>query len=67
MAFFSPFSSKPSYFPPLAPSGSDPDTRKMTGYTMSLNGGTISWRSSRQGVVTFSSSETEFVGVSQDG
>ena len=33
--------------------GSDPDTRKsMTGYLMSLNGGAISWRSSRQGGVT---------------
>ena len=38
--------------------GSDPDTRKsMTGYLMSLNVGSISWRSSRQGGDTVSSSE----------
>ena len=48
--------------------GSDPDTRKsMTGYLMSLNGGAISWRSSRQGSVTLSSSEAEFVAASQAG
>jgi hypothetical protein len=48
--------------------GSDPDTRKsMTGYLMSLNGGAISWRSSRQGGVTLSSSEAEFVTASQAG
>jgi hypothetical protein len=48
--------------------GSDPDTRKsMTGYLMSLNGGAISWRSSRQGGVTLSSSEAEFVAASQAG
>ncbi len=42
--------------------GSDPDTRKsMNGYLMSLNDDTISWRSSRQGGVTLSSSEAEFV------
>jgi hypothetical protein len=47
---------------------SDPDTRKsMTGYLMSLNGGAISWRSSRQGGVTLSSRETEFVVASQAG
>ena len=47
---------------------SDPDTRKsMTGYLMSLNGGAISWRSSRQGGVTLSSSEAEFVAASQAG
>jgi hypothetical protein len=44
---------------------SDPDTRKsMTGYLVSLNGGAISWRSSRQGGVTLSSSEAEFVAAS---
>ncbi len=48
--------------------GSDPDTRKsMTGYLMSLNGGALSWRSSRQGGVTLSSSEAEFVAASQAG
>ncbi len=48
--------------------GSDPDTRKsMTGYLMSLNEGAISWRSSRQGGVTLSSSEAEFVAASQAG
>jgi hypothetical protein len=48
--------------------GSDPDTRKsMTGYLMSLNGGAISWRSSRQGGLTLSSSEAEFVAASEAG
>jgi len=48
--------------------GSDVDTRKsMTGYLMSLNGGPISWKSSRQGGVTLSSSEAEFVAASQAG
>jgi hypothetical protein len=42
--------------------GSDPDTRKsMTAYLMTLNGDAISWRSSRPGGVTLSSSEAEFV------
>jgi hypothetical protein len=39
----------------------------MTGYLMPLNGGAISWRSSRQGGVTLSSSEAEFVAASQPG
>jgi hypothetical protein len=39
----------------------------MTGYLMSLNGDAISWRSSRQGGVTLSSSEAEFVAASQAG
>ena len=48
--------------------GSDVDTRKsMTGYLMSLNGGPISWKSSRQGGVTLSSSEAECVAASQAG
>ena len=48
--------------------GSDPGTRQsMTGYLMSLNGGAVSWRSSRQGGVTLSSSEAEFVAASQAG
>ncbi len=47
---------------------SDIDSRKsMTGYLMSLNGGPISWKSSRQGGVTLRSSETEFVAASQAG
>ncbi len=46
--------------------GSDVDSRKsMTGFLMSLNGGPISWKSSRQGGVTLSSSEAEFVAASQ--
>ena len=46
----------------------DPDSRKsMTGYVFSLNGGAISWRSSRQGGVTLSSAEAEFVAASQAG
>ena len=45
-----------------------PVTRKsMTGYLFSLNGGALSWRSSRQGGVTLSSAEAEFVAVSQAG
>ena len=39
----------------------------MISYLMSLNGGAISWRSSRQGGVTLSSSEAEFVAASQAG
>ncbi len=47
---------------------SDIDSRKsMTGYLMSLNGGPISWKSSRQGGVTLSNSEAEFVVASQAG
>jgi hypothetical protein len=47
---------------------SDIDSRKsMTGYLMSLNGGPISWKSSRKGGVTLSSSEAEFVAASQAG
>jgi hypothetical protein len=34
---------------------------------MSLNGGAISWRSSRQGGVTLSSSEAELVAARQAG
>jgi hypothetical protein len=46
--------------------GSDPDKRKsMTGYLMSLNDCTISWRSSRQEEVTLRNSDPEFVAVSQ--
>jgi hypothetical protein len=33
----------------------------MTVYLFSLNGGAVSWRSSRQGGVTLSSAEAEFV------
>ena len=48
--------------------GSDVDYRKsMTGFLMSLNDGPISWKSSRQGGVTLSSSEAEFVADSQAG
>jgi hypothetical protein len=44
------------------------DTRKsVTGYLMVLNGGPVSWKASRQGGVTLSSSETEFVASSQTG
>ena len=39
----------------------------MTGYLFSLNGGAVLWRSSRQGVVTLSSAEAEFVAASQAG
>jgi hypothetical protein len=47
---------------------SDIDTHKsMTGYLMVLNGGPISWKASRQGGVTLSSSEAEFVAASQAG
>ena len=47
---------------------SDIDTRKsMTGYLIVLNGGPISWKASRQGGVTLSSSEAELVAASQAG
>jgi hypothetical protein len=39
----------------------------MTGYLMSLNGGPISWKSSRQGGVTLNISEDEFVSAIQSG
>jgi len=40
----------------------DSDTRhSVTGYVMALNGAPNSWRSFRQGGVTLSSSETEYV------
>ena len=39
----------------------------MTGYLFSLNDGAVSWRSSRQGGVTLSSAEAEFVAASQVG
>jgi hypothetical protein len=39
----------------------------MTGYLFSLIGGAVSWRSSRQGGVTLSIAEAEFVAVSQAG
>jgi hypothetical protein len=45
----------------------DPGDETKNNSLMSLNGGAISWRSSRQGGVTFSSSETEFVAASQAG
>jgi hypothetical protein len=46
---------------------SDIDTRKsVTGYLMVLNGGPVSWKASRQGGVTLSSSEAEVVAASQD-
>ncbi len=45
---------------------SDIDSRKsMTGYLMSLNGGPISWKSSRQDGVTLISNEVEFVETNQ--
>jgi len=47
---------------------SDVDSRKsVTGYLLSLNGGPISWKAARQGGVTLSSSEAEFVAASQAG
>ena len=46
---------------------SDIDARKsVTGYLMFLNGGPVSWKASRQGRVTLSSScEAKFVDASQ--
>ena len=43
----------------------DSDTRcSVTGYVMALNGDPIRWRSCRQGGVTLSSSEAEYVAAS---
>ena len=43
----------------------DFDTRRsVTGYVMALNGAPISWQSCRQGGVTLSSNEAEYVGAS---
>ena len=43
----------------------DSDTRRsVTGYVMTLNGAPIIWRSCRQGGVTLSSSEVEYVATS---
>jgi hypothetical protein len=43
----------------------DPDSRRsIRGYLMALNCGPISWKSCRQGGVTISSSEAEFVAAS---
>ena len=39
----------------------------MTGYLLSLNGGPIAWKAARQGGVTLSSSEAEFIAASQAG
>eukprot|EP00961_Rhodomonas_salina_P026717 360935-Rhodomonas_salina.1 len=45
---------------------SDPDTRKsVTGYIVSMNNGSIAWKSKRQSCVTLSSAEAEFVAASQ--
>jgi hypothetical protein len=45
----------------------DPDTRSsMTGYVMAFNDAPISWKSCRQGGVTLSSSEAEYVAASAD-
>jgi hypothetical protein len=48
---------------------SDIDTLKSVtqGYLMVLNGGPVSWKASRQGGVTLSRSEAEFVAASQAG
>ena len=43
----------------------DPDTRRsVTGYVVMMNGGAISWSSTRQAVVALSSSEAEFYAAS---
>eukprot|EP00961_Rhodomonas_salina_P125501 1690608-Rhodomonas_salina.1 len=46
----------------------DPDTRRsVTSYLISMNNGPISWKAKRQGCVTLSSAEAEFVAASHCG
>ena len=46
--------------------GTDPDDSKsQTGYVFMLNGGAISWRSSKQSVVAQSSMESEYIAASK--
>jgi len=46
----------------------DPDTRRsVTGYVNMMNGGAISWSSTRQAIVALSSSEAEFYAASNSG
>ena len=46
----------------------DPDTRRsVTGYVMMMNGSAISWASTRQAIVTLSSSEAELYVASNSG
>ena len=43
-----------------------PDTRKShTGYVLMLNGGAISWKLKRQGTVSLSSAESEYIAASK--
>jgi hypothetical protein len=46
----------------------DPDTRRsVTGYVTMMNGGAISWSSTRQAIVALSLSEAEFYAASNSG
>ena len=45
---------------------SDPDDSKsISGYVFTLNGGAISWKSSKQQIVADSTTETEYIAVSE--
>ena len=43
------------------------DSRSQSGYVFVMNGGAVDWKSSKQSVVTLSSSESEYIAASEAG